>query len=187
PESLATPLTLLVLIAALATRPSPRRAIGVGALMGALMLIRPAGVYLFAGIAAAWWVASGWRRGLGFAAVSLAVAALVVAPWTYRNYHVFHSFVPISIQDASQLYGSFNDDAAHDSKLPYAWRPVTTRDRDLFDRRNAMPDDELRRKLIDRSVDYAQDHPDVLYKAFFWNGLSRFWDVRRPSHVLREV
>ena len=186
-ESIATPLTLLVLIAILGTRPSPPRAVGVGVLMGVLMLVRPAGIYLFAGIAAAWWIAAGWRRGLALTAACLAVAALVVAPWTYRNHHVFGSFVPISIQDGSQLYGSFNDDAAHDSKLPYAWRPVTTRDRALFEQRNAMPDDELRRKLIDRSVDYTKDHPDVLYKAFFWNGLSRFWDVRRPSNVLGEV
>jgi len=44
-----------------------------------------------------WRAAPGARRGaLGSAAILLASTLLVIAPWTWRNYRVFHRFVPIS-------------------------------------------------------------------------------------------
>ena len=38
------------------------------------------------------------------AAILLAMALLVVAPWTYRNWIVFHAFVPVSTAGALALY-----------------------------------------------------------------------------------
>jgi hypothetical protein len=41
--------------------------------------------------------------------------------------------------------------------------------------------------LRNRATDYIGAHPDSVPKAFFWNGLSRFWDVRRPARILAEA
>ena len=114
------------------------------------------------------------------------MCVLVIAPWTIRNYVEFDSFLPLSTQDAG-IYGVFNDDAAHDEDHPWIWRPRTTRDADLFDPANPLPDDELRAELRERALEYIEDHPSSVPKALFWNGLTRFWDVRDPNEALNEV
>lgn len=184
-ESLVTPLTLVILLLFLERPATVRRAAGIGALTGVMILIRPSAVYLLPGVAVAWAIAGGFRRGAGLAAVTLAVACLVVVPWTVRNYELSGAFVPISVQDAA-LYGVFNDDAANDPVYPWGWRAFTTRDRDILERARGS-EVELRRILRSRSFDYIKAHPDSVPKAFFWNGLSRFWDVRRPARILHEV
>jgi 4-amino-4-deoxy-L-arabinose transferase-like glycosyltransferase len=188
-EGLATPITVLVLLLFLDRVPTFWRAAGVGALVGVALLVRPTSLFLLAGIVVAWLVATGlrngaWRRGVGLSLVSIAAAALVVAPWTYRNYRVTGGFVPISLQDIN-AYGTFNSDAANDPEYPYAWRPTPSRDRDLATRR--LSDIELRRILLSRARQYISDHPFSVVEAFFWNGITRFWDLRRPKHVLAEV
>jgi hypothetical protein len=116
------------------------------------------------------------------------VAALVVAPWTVRNYVVLDGFVPISIQDAA-AYGTFNDTSANDPDLPWAWRPTPERDLDLFrpEARFKYTDAEWRTELQSRAWDYVKQHPESVPKAFFWNGITRTWDLRRPSHSAGEA
>jgi hypothetical protein len=50
-----------------------------------------------------------------------------------------------------------------------------------------MSDVELRSKLIHRGLSYISAHPASVPQAFFWNGLSRLWDIRRRSRALAEV
>jgi hypothetical protein len=114
------------------------------------------------------------------------VAALVVAPWTIRNAVVTGAFVPISAQDAAAS-GTFNNDAAHDTVYPWAWRPLPSRDRDVFDPRHPRPDAVWRAELLRRARAYISDHPTSVPKALFWNGLVRTWDVRSPARILDEV
>ena len=45
----------------------------------------------------------------------------------------------------------------------------------------------MRRALRARARDYIADHPFSVVEAFHWNGLTRFWDARRPRHVVAEV
>ncbi len=184
PEALALPLALLVFIVVLDRRPTPRLAVLSGALMAASLLVRPTSVFIFAGIAVAWWVAAGWRRGLALTAAAVAVAALLIAPWTLRNARVTDSFVPISIQDAA-LSGTFNDDSANDPVYPWAWRSRVRRDEDIF--RSPRPDAEFRDALQERAFEFIAEHPEAVPKAFLWNGLSRTWDVRLPGRALDEV
>ena len=115
-----------------------------------------------------------------------AVAATLIAPWTIRNYVVADDFIPISMQDAA-AYGTFNDDSKNDERLPWAWRPLTTRDRDLLDPRRPIPDGEWRSRIQDRAYDYMKENPESVPLAFFWNGLVRTWDVWRPSNALLSV
>lgn len=185
-ESLATPLTLGVLLMVLGKPPTWRRALGAGALMGVSVLVRPTSAFLFAGLAIAWWLAVGVRRGTAMVALSVAVAALVIAPWTYRNYRLSGAFVPVSVQDAA-TYGTFNPQAANDPVHPYAWRPVVPGTVRFFDHRHPLPEAVLRDRLQSYADRYIAAHPASLPQAFFWNGLSRLWDVRRPGQALHEV
>ena len=186
PEALAIPLTTLIILLFLGSEPRPKRAIGIGALVGVALLVRPTSFFLFAGILVAWWVASGPKRAIAMTALAVGVAVLVVVPWTIRNYVVADGFIPISVQDAA-TYGTFNEVSANDPDQPYAWRyHVVTTDELLVDG-EPLNDSELRSELQDRAFDYIADHPDSVPKAFFWNGLTRFWDVRQPKWPRAEV
>ncbi|MDQ6805516.1 MAG: glycosyltransferase family 39 protein [Actinomycetota bacterium] len=185
-ESLATPLTLAVLIVVLTGTPTRRRAIACGLLLGVSLLIRASEVFLLAGVLVAWGLAAGSRRGIGLTALATLVAVLVVSPWAVRNEMVLHGFVPLAIDDAA-LYGTFNAQAAHDPVWPYAWRPNPPGYADLFDPRHPLSDIELHSKLEHRALSYIGAHPTSLLGAFFWNGLSRLWDIRHRSRSLTEV
>ena len=186
PEVLAIPLTVLVFWLFLGREPTRGLVIATGVAMGVSLLVRPSAGFLFAGIAAAWILATDWRRGLGWTALTIGIAALVIAPWTIRNMTIDGGgFVPISYQDAAG-FGTFNDSAANDPVYPYAWRPNPD---PLPEVMTGPPvgDYEYREGLQDAMYDYISDHPASVLEAFYWNGLTRFWDVRRPAHALDEV
>jgi 4-amino-4-deoxy-L-arabinose transferase-like glycosyltransferase len=186
-EALAIPVTLLTLIAFLGYKSiSPARAMAVGALIGVGMLIRPTSVFLFAGVLVAFWIAMGFKRGVGLTALAAVVAALCIAPWTIRNAVEFNAFLPLSVQDGA-LAGTFNDDAANDPTYPYAWRPVPKGQAWVYAQKNKVNDAELRNRLRKIGTDYIKDHPGSLVKAYFWNGITRTWDIRRPARAMNEV
>jgi 4-amino-4-deoxy-L-arabinose transferase-like glycosyltransferase len=186
PEVLAVPLATLVFWLFLGREPTRGLVIATGFAMGLSLLIRPTTTFMFAGIAAAWIIATGWRRGIGWTALTIAVAALVVAPWTLRNMLIEDGgFVPISHQDAAG-FGTFNDEAANDPIYPYAWRPFLEDPPPVLEG-PPVSDVEFRRELQDAMFDYIREHPFSVVEAFFWNGLSRTWDVRRPSRVVDEA
>lgn len=186
PEALAVPAALLLYVLFLERPPTARLAVAVGVVAGAGLLIRPSSVFVFAGILAAWVLAAGWRRGGGLTALAAAIAALTVLPWTIRNYVVSDgALIPISIQD-SAVYGTFNDESANDPVHPYAWR-FGLSDPPAVLRGPPVGDGELRSELQQAASDYISDHPVSVLEAFYWNGLSRFWDVRRPAHAIDEA
>jgi 4-amino-4-deoxy-L-arabinose transferase-like glycosyltransferase len=177
---------VLALVLVLTARAvSLRRAAGTGVLLGVLLLIKPSSVLLVAPIAVVWWGTGGARAGTVRLAVTLAAAALVVAPWSIRNYDLdSEHYVPLSVQSAA-WYGVFNDDAANDETYPWAWRPFPSSAREIV--RVPRSDGELYRDLNRLAWDYVREHPLSVPQAFFWNGLSRLWDVRRPARVQTEA
>jgi 4-amino-4-deoxy-L-arabinose transferase-like glycosyltransferase len=185
-ESLATPLTLAAILLFLDRMPSVRRAAAFGVVLAALLLVRPSSGFLLAGAAGAWIIAAGWWRGAALTLLAVAVAVFLIAPWSIRNHHVLGAFVPISMQDAA-AYGTFNDTSANDPKFPFAWRPIEPRDAPLFDRRHPLSDARLRSILNSRVRHYISEHPFSVVEAFFWNGISRLWDIRRPAYAVDEV
>jgi 4-amino-4-deoxy-L-arabinose transferase-like glycosyltransferase len=186
PESLATPLMLGLLLVILTRAPTRRRALLLGVLLGLSTLVRPNTPFVLLAALVAWCIATGWRRGVGLTVLAALVAVVVLAPWTVRNAVVLHGFLPVSMQDAA-LYGTFNPQSASDPVFPYAWRADPASVADLYDRRHPRSDLKLRSQLIHRATDYISAHPASLAKAFFWNGLSRLWDIRHRSHALVEV
>jgi 4-amino-4-deoxy-L-arabinose transferase-like glycosyltransferase len=79
-----------------------KAALASGLLWGLTVLTRETVLYFlpFAALWLAWRRAGGTRR----AAVLLATAALVVVPWTIRNWIVFDAFVPVSTAGALNLW-----------------------------------------------------------------------------------
>jgi 4-amino-4-deoxy-L-arabinose transferase-like glycosyltransferase len=185
-ESLATPLTIAAVILIFTGRPTRRRAIVCGLLIGVSLLIRASDVFLLLGLLVTWIVATGWRRGIGLTALATLVAALVLVPWTVRNEVVVHGFVPIAIDDAA-LYGTFNAQSAHDPVWPYAWRADPPSAAPLFNPAHPLSEITLHAKLLHLGLSYIGAHPTSVLAAFFWNGLSRLWDIRHRSRSLAEV
>jgi len=185
-ESFATPLTLAFLVLALTGRPTRRRALLAGLVLGVALLVRPTSIILLAPLAVCLIFRIGWRRAIVLSALTTALAVLVVAPWTIRNAIVEHGFVPISLQDAA-AYGTFNPVSANDPVYPYAWRPIDASTGYLFDPRHKLSDVALRNELDDYARNYIEQHPTSVLAAFFWNGLSRLWDISHISHSLAQV
>jgi hypothetical protein len=111
---------------------------------------------------------------------------LFLVPWTIRNYDVSDgSFIPLSVQDGA-IAGTFNDTSANDDENPYKWRVITERDRDIVTPPPGAPrltEAELLKEFRKRGLRYIRDHPASVPKAFFWNGITRFWDLRSPAKI----
>jgi hypothetical protein len=92
-------LTILMTYLFVRVMQAPRRvgmwlvALGVAAGMGAYF--RPGLLLIPAALAIAAIPSLGWRRSLALGAIPLVLAALLVAPWTYRNYEEFDRFIPL--------------------------------------------------------------------------------------------
>lgn len=186
PEALATPLMLAALLAILGGPPTRRRAMLAGVVTGISLYVRPSGEFVLLGALVGWSIAAGWRRGVGYTAIAILSAVLCLAPWTIRNAVVLHGFLPISMQDAA-AYGTFNAQAANDPVFPYEWRKDPPAAQGVLNPSHPLSDITLHSKLIDLATSYIEAHPASLAEAFFWNGLSRLWDIRRRSHALIEV
>jgi 4-amino-4-deoxy-L-arabinose transferase-like glycosyltransferase len=76
-------------------RPSSRwRLVGLGLITGVGVYFRPFVLFLPIALAAVATPGGWWRRRLVWMAAPTAVALLVLAPWTVRNYYEFHRFIP---------------------------------------------------------------------------------------------
>jgi 4-amino-4-deoxy-L-arabinose transferase-like glycosyltransferase len=89
-------------LAAADERGSGAAAVVAGGLFGLAVLTRETVLYFvpLAALWLAWRRAGGWRR----AGLYALAAALVVAPWTVRNWLVFDAFVPVSTAGALNLW-----------------------------------------------------------------------------------
>jgi 4-amino-4-deoxy-L-arabinose transferase-like glycosyltransferase len=118
---LSEPLFIVLVLTALAVvlwQPWPAgriprgRLLAFGALVGIAALTRPPGLLLvFALAAAAWLGGAAPRRALGQAAIALAVALAVIAPWTVRNAVAMHSPILISANTGDDLCVGHNPDS----------------------------------------------------------------------------
>lgn len=106
-ESLFLFLLMATLFAACAAgkAPSTRRVFWLGVLVGLAALCRPNGLMLAPAVVLAMWLRSGdWRLAVRRGVVLGLAAAMMVLPWTYRNYRLFHEFVLISTNGGATLW-----------------------------------------------------------------------------------
>ena len=102
-EVMFTPALLLVVITLwdAMERPSVARFAWAAVWVGVADMVRPTLLFFPLWVAAALVLFWGVRRGGRYAVVYVLAAALVVAPWTLRNYLRFHTFLPLSTSNAT--------------------------------------------------------------------------------------
>ena len=144
-----------------AERKGWRWAIAAGVVLGLAMSTRGNAV-LMVGLVIPWAVWQ-FRKSLGLMlrGVSIAfVALLVLAPWTLRNYEVFHAIIPFETGGGDVLLGSYNRIVADDPSAYGYWIYPTT---ELPEYRSQIvaPNDELQRDHVERqlAIAWIRSHP----------------------------
>jgi hypothetical protein len=111
--------------------------------------------------------------GLKLALAATGIAILCCAPWTVRNYLIFHRLVPLRSNFPLELYIGNNNNYA---TRQFVWPPKITKERELFRyfQMGEMPFmDEEKRKALD----FIRAHPKIevwlTAQRFvaFWTGL----------------
>ncbi len=143
------PFALMVVIAlGLVLRPewSPLRLVAAGVALAAACYLRPVAILLPFVFGLFLWRQHGFVRAIAGGAIVLGCMALLVAPWTARNYHVFGRFIPVSANSGSNLWMGNNPE----SKGTYQPLPPEVKEMDTGTR-----DDHLKKK----AVEYMLSHP----------------------------
>ena len=114
-----------------------------------------------------------WKK----TAVAAVVALVVIAPWTARNYAVFHRLIPVANYVGHNLYLAYNPEANGSGK----WEEIAgVKERLLGHELGAVPLDpnyeNARDKVFyDAAIDYMKSHPlrsfvvlPIYRAALFW-------------------
>lgn len=114
-----------------------------GVMLGAAVLVRPLGAGVAACALAFWACQRSRARWAGwYIALAVAMAVLVVSPWTVRNFLVWRSFVPVSTNLGEMLWTGNHHGATGTFIEPSAFRAIkrtmTEPQRDWFFRRLAL-------------------------------------------------
>jgi 4-amino-4-deoxy-L-arabinose transferase-like glycosyltransferase len=90
----------------LTERPGLRIGFSCGVLAGLASLVRPTGLVVLAGLGLGWLVQSGYRALRSWKALVMVGVgvAVIVLPWTIRNYRVVGSFVPVAVGTGEQFF-----------------------------------------------------------------------------------
>jgi hypothetical protein len=126
-EALFVPVVLGAVASALQFRRSRRRyrwAVATGVLVGIAALTRTNGLLLVVPFALALAPVRGRRLRLASwapAAAMFLAAVLAIAPWTVRNYLVFHAFIPISDETGYTIAGTYDQTSRANKTQPAVW------------------------------------------------------------------
>jgi 4-amino-4-deoxy-L-arabinose transferase-like glycosyltransferase len=95
-------------------------------LLGLLALTRPNGLLMLIPLLGWLLVHEGhgwiqWRALLRHTMIVLVIVAVMIAPWTVRNYTVTASFVPIASGDGTVLQGAYNDQVVAQPWYQVTW------------------------------------------------------------------
>jgi len=125
-EALFVPLVLAAVATALEARSGKRRcrwASATGILVGIASLTRTNGLLLLLPFALAFAPTRPRRRLSAWTPIAIVVLAtcLTIAPWTVRNWTVFHAFIPISDESGYTLAGTYNQASRADRQFPAVW------------------------------------------------------------------
>jgi 4-amino-4-deoxy-L-arabinose transferase-like glycosyltransferase len=173
-ESLFIPLELAVVLAVLAYVRSGgafRWAIVAGVLCGLATLTRGNGFVLAVPLVLGFLAThgrAGLRASVRASATALAIAALVVAPWTIRNAIVFDGeFIPVANELGYAIGGTYTE-AARRAPEKGLWRPPHTIRSNLSIFLNRENDEaEIDGELRDQALEYMWENPGYTLEAFF--------------------
>jgi 4-amino-4-deoxy-L-arabinose transferase-like glycosyltransferase len=154
-------------------RPPPLvAAVGVGVLLGAMALVRSEGVMLVL-VALVFWrlLVPGWRAWSPYAGLLLVGAAVVILPWTVRNYVTMGGFVLTSSGGAHTFWAGHHDGIYEEQGLADI-RAALEREREYEDLPYPERELEFENDLLDEALRYAVNHPitelaNLRLKAFY--------------------
>ncbi len=186
-ESLFIPLLLGAVWAALRQRDSAPRwgwAALSGLLLGLAALTRGNGVALAIPLVFLVWSARGGagrftRAALAAPAALLAVAVLVVAPWTIRNATVLHAFVPVTTETGYAVAGVYNAPTQHRRVLPALWYPPLRQMSALFRAEPHAGEARISAQLMSQGLGYVGRHPFSLLRTA-WLSAGRLLNLEGP-------
>lgn len=124
-ESLALPLEMAVLLAAVGYRRSGHigYAWGAGAGLGLLVLSRPSLAVLVVPVCMLLYRRRPSLRALAPVGAVVMAGMIVVTPWMIRDRLTMHAWIPLTTQDGYVLSGTYNNASANDPRYPGIWRP----------------------------------------------------------------
>ena len=152
-------------------RPSTRRLVGFGLLLGASILVRPISVFLVLALVWAWarpagW---GWRWALTRGALVTAAAFVVIVPWTIRNVRAMDAPVLISTNFGDNFCIGHHEGA----KGGFSLTPdCFAGDFNDLER----PEFEIERNSVTarRGIEYLLDHPIDEVRLVGWRAVRTF-------------
>lgn len=175
-ESLFIPLVLAAVLSALIQRDSARRrrwSVLTGVLVALAALSRSNGILLLLPICLLVWSERprlSWRS-FRSPLVVLAVAIVTLVPWTIRNAHAFHTFVPITTESGYAVAGTYNTYAEHRTDYPALWLPPVVEVQQLLAHHPSLDEAQISSRLNRTAIDYVDAHPAYVPKALYWNTL----------------
>jgi hypothetical protein len=130
-------------------------------------------------------------RALLAPALLVVISLLVVAPWSIRNVHELHHFVPVTTQLGTALAGTYNDEARKDTVNPGSWRSLRRVPEYLPLSADFRTTNEAEREQRLRKAGYAYigKHPGYLFTVWWWNTRrildmsSRTWSRHTASTI----
>ncbi|MDH3348085.1 MAG: hypothetical protein OEM02_08295 [Desulfobulbaceae bacterium] len=141
---------------------SPKYSYGHGAIFGfvsgILIMLHPTAIFIPPLMYLWKWFPNNWKIGLP-ALVSVFFLSLVFAPWVYRNYQVFHAFVPLSLHGGDTLYWGNNPKTDID-----AWYKSITKD--IEEETIGMTEVEENQHYRDLAIKFWVDHPKDAIKLY---------------------
>jgi hypothetical protein len=116
------------------------------------------------------------RQALAPALAMVAVAVLVLVPWTIRNEVRLHTFAPVSTSAGTTLAGTYNPTTAADKKYPVLWI-APYEDPGLAKILLSRPHPSevwVDHQMTDAAVRYMKAHPTYFFRVMYWNTVSLF-------------
>lgn len=162
----------------LVEKPSAPRALALGLCLGLAVLLRQA-VLLFVPILLAWLWWTGRRKlHLWHYALPLAVIALLIFPWTMRNYRVYGHFLLLNANAGYAFYSSNNPELGIRWSAEHAVAPVPA---DL----TGLTEAEMDRALLRRGIDTVLSNPSrfVLLTLNRFGEYFKFWPSTESSLI----
>jgi 4-amino-4-deoxy-L-arabinose transferase-like glycosyltransferase len=178
-ESLFIPLLLGAVWAALMHRDSVHRLrwpLLSGALLGLSALTRGNGIAVLIALGFLVWDArGGWSwRALRAPLAMVAATAVVLVPWTIRNYDVFGRLVPVTTEFGYTVAGTYNPLAQGRHDYPALWIPPLVDMVPYFRQRPGANEAQVSGKMLSDGLSYISDHPGSLLRTAYWTFLRLF-------------
>jgi 4-amino-4-deoxy-L-arabinose transferase-like glycosyltransferase len=164
-----------------AERPTWARSIAAGMFLGLAMLTRGNAVMMVALMIpwSVWQFRGTPRLALRSLAISF-VAVAVLAPWTIRNYEVFHTFIPFDTGGGDVLLGSYNRIVAY-NPIYYGYWIYPTSELPEYRGQITAPNNEVVRDHVETQLaeQWIRTHPGT------WWHLAESRFVRSWTPVLQ--